>query len=179
MPRLKIPLLLGNVVEILGLVFAVYLIVMASIATQVILRFLLYLVSCACLVFFPHGLSHYVVGRFVGIRFRYYYLGKSAVRKLKLPLVSNVASKVPILTLKIDQGTLLSASPQRRVATLAAGAIASMLLPFISFVASLGRLPVEFSAALFLICVLNLLFDMFYSPKAGDIARAKAAAGKS
>jgi hypothetical protein len=175
----KIPLLLGNMIGIGGLVLAAYLILVADLTAEVILSFFLYVVACACLVFFPHGLSHYVVGRLAGIRFTYYSVGKSAVRKLRLPFVSATASKVPVLTLRTDQGTLFSVSPQRRAAMFAAGAAASMLLPFISFVASLKRLPVEFSGVLFLICLTNAMFDIYYSPKAGDIARAKAAAGKA
>jgi hypothetical protein len=57
----------------------------------------------------------------------------------------------------------------------ASGAVASMILPFVPAILSFGRLPLSLSVLLLLISVGNLVFDLFYSPKAGDISRAKSA----
>jgi len=168
-------LVLGNGIEVLGIAVGVYLLVAASSINAVPLRFLVYLISWVCLVFFPHCLAHFAVGRLVGVRFTYYTLDKSSITKLRLPIISSVSSMIPLLTLKIDRGSLRSVSPGARAVMFASGAVVSMILPFLAVVASIGRLPVIWSVALFLISVANVCFDLYYSPRAGDLSRIKCA----
>jgi hypothetical protein len=151
-------------------VAGVYLLVVASSINAVPLRFLVYLIFWVCLVFFPHCLAHFVVGRLVGVRFTHYVLGKSSITKLRLPVISSVSSMIP-LTLKIDGGSLRSVSPGARAVMFASGAVVSMILPFLAVVVSIGRLPVMWSAGLFLISVANVCLDLYYSPRAGDLSR--------
>jgi hypothetical protein len=170
LPRLRIPIGVGNTVEVLGILLAFYLLLMAAPAPS-ILRFLLYMISMGCFVFFPHGLAHYVTGRLVGVRFKYYLLTKSSVSKLKLPLLSELANQIPVLALKVDPESLRSASRGKRAMMFASGAAASMILPFIAPLASIGRVPALISGILFLVAVANVGFDLYYSPKAGDLSR--------
>src|SRR5438094_9207474 len=72
------------------------------------LGFLLLLGAWFCLWFFSHDLAHHVVGRVLGVGFRYYFLGRSSITKLRLPMVSELSSKIPVLGLKIDKHTLES-----------------------------------------------------------------------
>jgi hypothetical protein len=172
---MRIPLLVGNIVEVVGVLFGLYLISFAFDVPSILLRFLVYLVAWGCLLFFPHGLTHYIIGRLVGISFQYYYLGRSSVYKLKLPFVRTLASRAVVLTLKVDQRSLRSASPGSRAVMFCSGAVASMVLPFFAAVTSLGSLPMNLTAILLLLSAANLVFDLYYSPKASDIARAKSA----
>jgi len=171
--RLKLPTIVGNTVEVLGILFAFCLLLTASSVLSTSLRFLLYLIAMGAFVFFPHGLAHYITGRLVGVRFKYYFLTKSAVSKLKLPLFSTLANQLPVLALKIDRASLRSVSNGRRAVMFASGAVASMVLPFIVPVASIGRVPLVFSVVLFLVGAANAAFDLYYSPKAGDISKIK------
>ena len=98
-------------------------------------------------------------------------LGKSSITKLRLPVISAVSSMIPLLTLKIDGGSLRSVSPGARAVMFASGAVVSMILPFLAVVVSIGRLPVIWSAGLFLISVANVCLDLYYSPRAGDLSR--------
>jgi len=171
--RLRVPTGVGNAVEVLGVLLAFYLLLSTAYAPSTPLRFLLYLISMGCFVFFPHGLAHYITGRLVGVRFKYYFLAKSSVSKLKLPLFSTLANQFPVLALKVDPESLRSASSGRKAAMFASGAAASMVLPFIAPVASMGRVSVLVSGLLFLVAAANAAFDLYYSPKAGDISRAR------
>jgi hypothetical protein len=168
-------LVIGNGIEVLGIAVGVYLLVAASSINAVPLRFLVYLISWVCLVFFPHCLAHFAVGRLVGVRFTHYTLGKSSITKLRLPVISSVSSMIPLLTLKIDPGSLWSVSPGARAVMFASGAVVSMILPFLAVVASIGRLPVIWSVGLFIISLANVCFDLYYSPRAGDLSRIKCA----
>jgi hypothetical protein len=169
--RLKIPLAVGNSVEILGMAAGVYLLVVAPDVSNGLLRFLVYLISWGCMVFFPHCFAHFVTGRLVGIRFKYYLLTRSPVVKLKLPLISNVASLLPILGLRIDRSSLGSVGRGAGAVMFTSGAAASMIFPFFPVAASIGRLPVIMSGVLLVLSTANVLFDLYYSPKLGDISR--------
>ena len=171
MTQTKIPLAIGNLIEILGTSFAFYLIYAASDIGAVAVRFLFYLLSWMCLVFFPHCLTHFIVGRLVGIRFTHYSLGKSGVARLRMPFVSAIASKAPLLTLRVDRTSLSSASRGGRAVMFASGATASMIMPFYAAVASLQHLPIPLIIFLIVLSVANLIFDFYYSPRAGDISR--------
>ncbi len=155
----------------MGILAAISLVVVAPGINYVLLRFLAYLLSWGCLVFFPHCLAHFVTGRLVGVRFTHYLVSRSPVAQLKLPIISEVMSKVPILGLKIDRRTLKSVSRGARAAMFASGAAASMILPFSVVVASVGLLPTILIGGLLLLSVANLAFDLYYSPKAGDLSR--------
>jgi hypothetical protein len=168
---MKIPLAIGNLAEIIGTIFALYLIYAAADISQITLRFLFYLISWGSLVFFPHCLVHFIVGRLVGIRFTNYSFGRSAIGRLRIPLVSVLASKAPVLTLKVHHESLKSASRGARAVMFASGAVTSMVLPFFAAVASLGHLPLSLTVLLMVFTAANLAFDIYYSPRAGDISR--------
>jgi hypothetical protein len=112
-----------------------------------------------------------VTGRLVGVRFNHYVINRSPIVKLKLPIISQAMSNVPVLGLKIDRGSLTSVSQGRRRVMFASGIAASVILPFFAAVASYGRLPLLLSGGLFVLSVGNLASDLYYSPKAGDISR--------
>ena len=173
LPKGRISLLFGNLVGGVGLLLGFLLVAVAPSTAAVSLKFLLYLVAWACFLFFPHGLAHFLVGRIVGVRFRYYTFNKSSISKLKLPILPGLASKLVVLTLKVDRGSFQLVSRGRRCAMFASGALASMLLPFISAFASLGHLPIFLSEILLAFSILNFVFDLYYSPRAGDILRAR------
>lgn len=130
------------------------------------------LASWIFLWFFSHDLAHHVIGKIVGVDFRYYFLGRSAITKLRLPAVSKLAQYIPILSLKVDRLSLEPLSRNRIGLMYSAGALASMLLPFLV-------LPTAFSirivlGALFtLLTLANLLFTIYFSLEAGDLRRAR------
>ncbi len=168
-----IPVLIGNIIGIVGSCFAGYLIYSAPNFSMALMRFILYLISIGCLIFCPHCLAHYIVGSLVGIHFKYYLVRRSTIEKLGIPVVSDIASKLPVLSLQIDHASLATVSVEARAAMFASGALCSTILPFVVVFASLNELPASFSLILFVLCFGNLLFELYYSPKAGDFSRFK------
>jgi hypothetical protein len=162
----------GNLVEVAGTLFAVYLILIAPEVTSLVLKLTMYLVAWVCFLFFPHSLTHYLVGTLVGVRFRYYSLGKSSVYKLGIPFLSMVASRSTVLTLRVNGSSLHSVSRGERIAMFSSGAIVSMALPFLVALFSLRDLPMVLTVFLLLLSTANVVFDLYFSPRAGDIARA-------
>lgn len=162
----------GSSLCIFGLLFGLYLLVAAPRIRLFPVNALLVLVAWFCLWFFSHDLAHYIVGRIVGVRFRYYFLGRSAIVKLDLPGVSSVLRFVPILGLKIDKHTLNSISPNRVRAMYAAGALSSMFLPWIVIPTGFA---INLSVGIFLtvLTVANDLFTVYFSVQVGDLHHAR------
>jgi len=125
-----------------------------------------------CLWFFSHDLAHHVVGRIVGVSFRYYFLGRSTITKLNLPIVSNSMRVVPVLGLKIDKATLKSISPTRVRAMYAAGAVSSMFLPWL-VIPTGYMVGVPVGILLTILTIANVVFTLYFSSRVGDLHHAR------
>jgi hypothetical protein len=133
---------------------------------------LLVLVAWFCLWFFSHDLAHHIVGRVVGVRFRYYFLGRSAITKLSLPIVSNLLRVVPVLGLKVERSSLKSVSANRARAMYASGALFSMFLPWVVIPAGFA-VGLLVGILLALLTVANDVFTLYFSPRVGDLHHAR------
>jgi hypothetical protein len=133
---------------------------------------LLVLVAWFCLWFFSHDLAHHIVGRVVGVRFRYYFLGRSAITKLSLPIVSNLLRVVPVLGLKIERSSLKSVSANRARAMYASGVLFSMFLPWVVIPAGFA-VGLLVGILLALLTVANDVFTLYFSPRVGDLHHAR------
>lgn len=134
------------------------------------------LVAWFCFWFFSHDLAHHIVGRIVGVSFRYYFLGRSAITKMSLPIASNLLRAVPVLGLKIDKSSLSSISPNSVRAMYASGAVSSMLLPWLVVPTGYAiGFPVGF--LLTILTVANDVFTLYFSPQVGDIHQVRMVGG--
>ena len=169
----------GAAISIIGLALGVVAWQLALVWTQtnLFLRVLLLLFAWFAFWFFVHDLTHHIVGRLGGIKFQYYFLGRSAIRKLRLPLVSRVMERVPVLVLKVDRGSFAKASPRARRWMHASGALASMILPWIIVPSSFMIGPLWIGTLFTMLVVGNILFTLYFSPKTGDIYRARTVSG--
>ena len=133
---------------------------------------LLVLVAWFCLWFFSHDLAHHIVGKVVGVSFRYYFLGRSAITKMSLPVASNLLRVVPVLVLKIDKSSLNSISPNNVRAMYASGAVSSMLMPWLVVPTAYG---INFPAGILLtiLTMANDVFTLYFSPQVGDLRHAR------
>ena len=129
-------------------------------------------VAWFCLWFFSHDLAHHIVGRICGIGFRYYFLGRSAIIKLGLPVASNALRFVPVLGLKIDKPSLDSVSPNKVRAMYASGAVSSMFLPWLAIPAGYSvSLPLGILITILMLA--NDVFTIYFSVQVGDLHHAR------
>jgi hypothetical protein len=130
------------------------------------------LVAWFCFWFFSHDLAHHIVGRIVGVSFRYYFLGRSAITKMSLPIASHLLRAVPVLGLKIDKSSLSSISQNKVCTMYASGAVSSMLLPWLVIPTAYAvGLPV--GILLTLLTLANDVFTLYFSPQVGDLHHAR------
>ncbi len=137
---------------------------LASNEYPISIRILLLLFAWFTLWFFSHDLTHQIVGSLGGIRFRYYFLGRSAIRKVKLPLVPRLMDKIPVLVLKVDQGSMAQASVRARRSMYASGATVSMGLPWLIVPEGFG-LGLVWGLFFMALVLGNDLFTLYFSPK--------------
>ena len=172
----RLSLAQGASLCVFGLLVGLVLLTIAPRVQLFLVNALFVLVAWFCFCFFSHDLAHHIVGRFVGVRFRYYFLGRSAIIKLGLPRVSNAMKFVPVLGLKIDKPSLNSISLNGVRAMYASGVVSSMLLPWIA-------VPVGYAVNLplgILITILTLAndaFTLYFSVQVGDLHHARMVRG--
>ncbi len=121
-----------------------------------------------------HCPAHFIVGRLAGIRFRGIRLGRTTLARALPPSLKGVGRLLPILTLSIDK-TSLTAVPKPRIkamyysGTVASSGSAVVIAALVTLSGS--WLP---SALTWALAIGYLLFDLVFSPKSGDIMRARA-----
>lgn len=157
--RMRIRVAAGNAISISGLAFGIIMLKTGN--------FFASLISWFCLWYFSHCFAHYIVGRLLGIRFLYYFTGKSDLTKA-IKALQKV--NFPVLGIKFDRKSVRS--KRAAYAMFSAGVLASTLTPFLVpfylFIAAR-----DFWIFFTLLSIANLTLTAFLSPKYGDIAKAK------
>lgn len=140
-----------------------------------ILQFVFLILSFGGYWYFPHGITHLLVGSLLGIRFDYYFVGTSNLTRTHIVFISKVAAKLPTIGVKVSSVSLAH-SPRRRLSAMfASGAVASMLLPFATTIFFLLVDSLSLAIASFVISVSNFTFTLYFSWKVGDLYKARRA----
>ncbi len=163
MPR--IPLLIGNAISVGMLVLAVE-IAKHVYALPEIPKIIILIVCWFVMLYFSHCLSHYIIGRLLGIKFRYYFLSSSMLSKAGIPIISRIFSVKAFLTLKIAE----KSKGWRFFAMFVAGPIASMISPLV--IVAIAYSYDRFASAILLILTIgNAIFTGYFSYKHGCIRK--------
>ena len=173
----RISLAQGVVLCVSGLLFGIAALLVAPLVSTLVVRIVLLLVAWFSFWFFSHDLAHHLVGRALGIEFEYYFIGRSAIRRLKLPVVAEAMRRIPILGLKVNRSSMDKASPSERRWMLRSGAVSSMILPWIILPTSYAIGPLWVGMLFTVLTIGNDLFTLYFSPKVGDFAAARLVKG--
>lgn len=157
----------GNAIELLGLASGVAILFFVPPLPGELLLW-----SWTAFWYFPHCLTHYVVGTVLGMKFTHYVVGKSNLTEFDGRAMCEIAGLLPTLGLRIDKMHESKVHPARRAAMYASGAVSSMFLPMIPTFASISRATPMVSVLLLFATLGNLALTLYSSPKIGDFARA-------
>jgi len=171
--RFRINLLAGTVLCIIALLLSVFLLASLPFGNNTV-ALICGLLGWFLLWFFTHDLAHFVAGIVVGIRFQYYYLGRSDIIKLKGIVPDSLEQMLIVLGLKIDRDKS-RAGKTGFAAMYLAGPLASMLTPFAVPIILLKDSVNVAGLLLLTISIINLVFTLWFSPKVGCIYKAKKA----
>jgi len=144
-----------------------------------LLYFLYVVVSELLATYLIHCPAHYVVGRVLGIRFVSMRLGRTTLAKALPSRLSPLAGQLPVFTLSTDRATLSRAGRGRASAMYASGTVASVLSAFVVAACVTPRAPVTLTIVTWVIAFGYLAFDLVFSPRSGDLMRARRARAAS
>ncbi|HKT22881.1 MAG TPA: hypothetical protein VJR06_09785 [Nitrososphaerales archaeon] len=139
-----------------GLLYATYVALAALLST--------YLIHCP---------AHYFVGRILGIRFRSIRAGTTTLSKVLPPRFAGVARHLPVLTLSTEKGSMVRTTRRRAAAMYASGTVASVGSAIAVAAAATASGPYQYSALAWAAALSYLLFDLAFSPRSGDLFRAR------
>lgn len=164
MRKLRLPV--GHAVTISGTALGLALLYLATHAVPP-LRFVLTLSSFFALWYFPHTLSHFIVGRLLGINFSYYFLGKTGLRRL-IKFVGRIP--IPVLGIRINRDSFDGVARWRKRIMFLSGVFASMFLPVLCLVVPQ---PYPYNMVISLIVFGNMGFTFPTSYLVGDVWKAR------
>jgi hypothetical protein len=139
------------------------------------LSVLILLLAQATTTILIHCPAHYIVGRAVGIRFRAMRLGRTTAVRLLPKSMKRLGSLIVVFTLAVEPASKRGSAPSRLRAMYLAGVTASVgSAVTLAYVASLGGNLLA-GAVTWTFALAYLASDVFFSPRAGDLMRARAA----
>lgn len=162
-----------------GILAEVLLLVLLVIITPVVppgAPVALYLLAVQLLsTYLVHCPTHYLVGSILGIKFRDLHLGRTTLARTLPQAAAGVARFFPIVTLSTERASLARASHARRAWMYASGTVASVSSALLVAVAATLSEPLTYAAVTWVVAVTYLAFDVVFSPKTGDLMRARRA----
>jgi hypothetical protein len=162
---------MGVSAELLALAAVLLLTVVVPSGLPYYLYFLVAQLSATYLIHCP---AHYFVGRAVGIRFSSIRLGRTTLAKALPPGLAPFVRRLPILTLSTDKSSLVGLPRGRISAMYASGTVASAGSAVVLAGAVSLSGPLVLVGLSWLVAIGYFLFDVVFSPKSGDLMRARA-----
>jgi hypothetical protein len=126
-----------------------------------------------------HCPAHFGVGTVVGVRFRELRLGRTTLARVLPIRAKSFARLLPVLTLRVDRSSLTHVSRGGLAAMYASGTVASAGSAAVIACAATLREQPSYALMAWAVAVTYLAFDVVFSPKGGDLMRAKAALAAS
>lgn len=165
----------GHLIEVSGITLGISTLYISNIFELYYLKIFFLSISWFCFLYFTHCLTHYIVGYILKIKFKYYFIGEAnfVSHLSKKDDQNNILKKLPVLGVKIDRQSLIQVKPIYRMIMFQSGALASMIFPLIVPIYSMKNSSILISIPFFIISIMNIAFDMYYSPKIGDFKKAK------
>lgn len=157
--RLKVPAYVGTTILSLGTLAALVMLCVAKRVDGQLLRTVLFFGAFGALLLTTHSLAHWVVGRLMGMKFIFYFLG---------------GPSPPRPGAKLDYATYLNVPPGKRALMHASGAVVTKLLPFALIPVALRlNLPAWSLGVLLLVGVVQIITDVLFSTKTSDWKKVK------
>lgn len=153
--RLVIPIGIGTVLAVLGMLIGVAIISAAALVPE--WNGIVFLLGTGVLIGTTHGLGHLVVGFVGGIRFYAWFIGRGR----------------PQPGVKTDYATYLRATPRARAWMHASGAVVTKAIPFLLLPVAIAvaAVPVWVSLTLLGLGILQIVTDVIWSTKSSDWAK--------
>lgn len=129
--RLRLSIVTGNIIQLAGLAAGFALLGVAARTDLPGLAIMEMLVGWLLLYFSCHAIAHWLVGRLLGIRFRFYTLGGTAKPEIYPRGVRWLFQHLPFFGVQTERASMNRASARSRAAMWVAGATSSAVVPIL------------------------------------------------
>jgi len=174
----RLSIVVGNSVQIAGLVAAYLALIAARSAHSVLAAVFAMVVGYVLLYFCCHAIAHWVVGRMLGIRFAFYTVGGTGNPEGWPAPLRWLFEHLPFFGVQTEKASMQKASPIARAIMWSAGVTSSAVVP------TLGALwawcsGVPWSKLLFLVALFWAVGTLAsnWTSRAGDYSKARRALG--
>ena len=132
-PWLRLSIAAGNMIQLAGLALGGWALLAASSTPSPLWAILEMGVGWICIYLCCHAIAHWLVGRSVSIRFRYYTIeGTSKPQSWPPGLLRWLFEHIPFFRIHIERTSLQSVSAGRQAAMWSAGVTASVVVPILA-----------------------------------------------
>jgi hypothetical protein len=132
-PRRKIfrrlSIIAGNTIQIAGLAAACAALVLAQSTPSKLAAIVAMISAWAFLYFFCHGIAHWAVGRFLGIRFAFYTIGGTGNPEGYPTGLRWLFEYLPFFGVQTDKASMQQANPMSKAIMWSAGVTSSAIIP--------------------------------------------------
>lgn len=151
--KLRVPHAMGNAFLIAGTVFGVTISVLSS-ALDDLPGDVLFLAGFGAVLICTHSLTHWIVGRAMGMKFTHYFLG---------------GPPPPRPGIKVDYESYLQVHPRKRAVFHASGAVVTKAVPFLfAALAAFDGRSSWVILVLLVLGVIQIITDVLFSTKSSD-----------
>ena len=176
--RLSIPA--GNCLQAGGILAAGFALCLARSAHPPALAVSAMLASWVLLYFFAHAITHWLVGRLLGIRFLFYTVGGTGNPEGYPPVLRWMFEHLPFFGVQTEKQSMQQASPTAQALMWSAGVSSSALVPTLSaFLAWRSHVPWSGPFLVFAIIWGMATLASNWTSRTGDFSKARRALGKS
>jgi len=153
--RLIIPIRVGTGLAAFGTIIGIFLVAASTMLPQ--WNGIVFLAGTGVLIGTTHGLGHLAAGRFGGIRFTSWFVGRGR----------------PQPGVKTEYSSYLGATPRARAWMHASGAIVTKTIPFLLLPVAVlaASIPFWVSGVLLILGIVQIITDVVWSTKSSDWAK--------
>jgi hypothetical protein len=132
----RLSIVVGNMLQIAGILAACAALALAgsSHSRPAAIAAAMMIAAWLFLYFFCHGIAHWAVGRFLGIRFAFYTVGGTANPEGYPAGMSWAFEHLPFFGVQTDEASMMKATPTAKAMMWSAGVTSSAVVPTLSTV---------------------------------------------
>jgi hypothetical protein len=176
----RLSIAVGNALQTAGILAACFALRASQSAHSTAIAVIAMLLAWVLLYFSSHAIAHWLVGRFVGIRFLFYTVGGTGNPEGWPPGLRWIFERLPFLGVQTEKLSMQHVSPGARALMWSAGVTSSAIIPTLgAFWAWLSGVP--WSRLFFLFALFWALGTLAsnWTSRTGDYAKARGALGRS
>jgi len=176
----RISVIAGNVVQLFGVAAAIIALFAARNVSSKAFAIVAMLAAWILLYFFCHGIAHWLVGRFVGIRFAFYTVGGTGNPEAYPPGLRWIFEHLPFFGVQTEKASMQTASPRAQAIMWSAGVTSSALVPTLAaFCAWRGGVPASKPFLIFAVIWALATLASNWTSRTGDFSKARRALGRA